>query len=355
MCLHLCQTPQEFDAWDEFVVRFPGAHYCQLYGWLSSYEAMGFECEVMVQSEGDRIVGGAAFVSIAIPFFAGRIFILPHGPLSDTPGGASWDMLMEALAEHFRGREAVYVQAWPPVACDDMHGLEHFVKAGYQGPALFKSHRFSSTLLAVDLVDRSEEEILAGFRRQTRYSCRKSLQTGLTLHVSKRLADLRCSYELLEANARYHGYRPRPYQSLVLAFQRLITKDRGMLIQARKGNELAGTLLVLFAGRIATYYAGATQREFRQCRPAEFMQLSAIRLAKERGMEIYDLMNWSTGGVAEFKRGFRPREYRWADPRTKMFKPAFARCLSWGENRLRPLARRLVRLRATRTSHFQHQ
>ena len=95
-----------------------------------------------------------------------------------------------------------------------------------------------------------------------------------------------------------------------------------MLIQAWKEKELVGTILVVFAGRCASYLAGATRRECSHLCPAEFMHMSAMRLAKERGMEVYDLVNWgSSEGLVQFKKGFRPREHRWADPITKVELP----------------------------------
>jgi lipid II:glycine glycyltransferase (peptidoglycan interpeptide bridge formation enzyme) len=81
---------------------------------------------------------------------------------------------------------------------------------------------------------------------------------------------------------------------------------------------------MLFAGRTATFYAGSTRREFNKFYPAEFMHVSLMFLAKKHNMEVYDLMNWVDEGVAQFKRDFRPRECRWAEPRTKVFRPRVA-------------------------------
>ena len=136
----------------------------------------------------------------------------------------------------------------------------------------------------------------------------------------------------------------------MIGIESVIKKDRGQLIQIWKDDELIGTLFLLFAGRTATSYAGLVRRDFDKLYSAEFMQTSAMILAKEQGMEVYDLMNWCNDGVAEFKSGFRPRECCWAEPRTKILRPGLARCLSWGEDRLRPVIRQLARWRANRTS-----
>ena len=344
--LRFCRTAAEYEAWDQFVSDFRGAHYCQLYGWLSSYEPMGFDPEVMIQLEGERIVGGAAFLSFKLPVVPWRAFILPHGPLCDEADPDSWDTLMAGLDEHFRQHGAIYAQAWPHVVPDDVAGLERFAAAGYQDVCLFRAHEFSSTLLAIDIGNRREEEILAGFRKQTRYYCRRSLKSGLELRLGRSDDDLRASYELLEESGRYHGYQPRPYRSLATAFERLVPKGRALLLQVWTNGELAGTIFVIFAGRIATYYAAATSRAHASLYPSEFLHLHAIRLAQQHGMEVYDLMNWSDPGVAQFKRGFRPRECRWTGPRTKIYRPFLARCTALLEKRLRPLVRSVAQRRA---------
>src|SRR5262245_54074486 len=170
----LCQTPEDYEAWDDFVLSHRGAHYSQLYGWLSSYEAMGFDCNVMVSTRGGRVVAGAAFVSIKVPLLSSRIFILPHAPLCDAMDDASWFAVMDALDQEFRRQRAIYAQTWPHVARTDLAALEKYVVAGYVGPQLFRAHSFSSTFLGIRLQGRDEEEILGGFRQETRYHLKKS-------------------------------------------------------------------------------------------------------------------------------------------------------------------------------------
>jgi lipid II:glycine glycyltransferase (peptidoglycan interpeptide bridge formation enzyme) len=344
----LCRTPEDYEAWDDFVLRYRGAHYSQLYGWLSSYEAMGFDCDVMVGTRSGCVVAGAAFVSIKVPLLSSRVFILPHAPLCDEMDDASWFTVMDALDQEFRRQRAIYAQTWPHVVRTDLAALEKYVAAGYVGPELFRAHSFSSTFLGIRLHGRNEEEILGGFRQETRYHLRKSEKMGFALRFGRTKEDLKRSYDLLRANAQYHGFEPRPYSSLEMAFERLLSKDRACLIQAWKDDALAGTMLLLLAGRTATYYCGAIDRRFGRLYPSEFMHLQALRYAKGRGLEAYDLMNWVHPGVEQFKRGFRPEERQWAEPRTKIFRPHVAAWLTRVEAYARPLVRRFARWRAVR-------
>ena len=343
MTIRLCNRDEDFDAWDEFLVRCPNGHFLQLHGWLSSFESMGFECEVMVQSDGGRIVGGAAFLSTKVPLLPARIFLMPHGPVCEDPDGPAWNELTEALDAHFRERGALYVQAWPQLEVDDEVGLERYRRAGYRGPQLLHVQEFIATRLAIDLAGRSEEEILAPARRETRRYCRKSQRTGLELRLGTTHADLVESHQVWKENAEHHGYAVRPFASCEIVMDRLVNKGKGLLIQAWKDDDLAGSMMVLFAGGVASYaVAAGTRRALSSCYPAEFMHLAAIRVAKERGMAMYDLNDWGAKGIAQFKRGFRPKVCAWAEPITKVYRPMPTRLITWGDSHLRLLLRKLA-------------
>ena len=69
MCetVRLCDTVEDYDAWDHFVFNLPRAHYFQTYGWLKSYEFMGFMPHVLVQESNGMITNGVAFLDAKNP------------------------------------------------------------------------------------------------------------------------------------------------------------------------------------------------------------------------------------------------------------------------------------------------
>ena len=308
---------------------------------------MGLDCHVLMLRRQGAIVAGAAFAYIRLPLIGGRIAILPHGPVCECPGGADWDDVMAALEQRFHNDKVVYVQMWPPVALGDEHGLEPCRRAGYVGRRLFDAHEFSSTLLSLDLT-RSEDRLLSESRRNTRYYGRKSRTTGLRLHLGTSAEDLDRSYEVWKENGSYHGYHVRPRSSFAVVLDRLVCREKAFLIQAWKGDRLAGSILVLLAGRLVVYAQGGMRREYESCYPGEFMHLEAMRLGREHGCVAYDFNNWGTAGTRLFKSGFRPVECQWSLPMTKVYRPTLARLVSWGESRCRPLLRAIARRKANR-------
>jgi len=345
--LALCRTDEEHQGWDEFLQTCPGASYWQLHGWLSSYRPMGLQCDVLVHREAGNITAGAAFLAFNLPMKMGRVIILPHGPVVDPRSSLTAHDVLHALNHHFERLNAVYVQTWPHVAQSDIEGFNAYREAGYTGERLFHSHEFSSVLLEVDIT-RSQEQVLADARRNTRYYGRASQHTGLELRLGQSQQDLEACFQVWSENGEYHGFAPRPLSSYRIVMDRLISRGQGLLLQAFDGNQMAGAIMVLFVGRGAVYAAGAIRRKHASLLPAEFLHLAAMQQARERGLRTYDFNNWGSPGTAQFKRGFRPVETKWALPRTLVLRPRMARLVCWGERHAKPLLRGLARLKAKR-------
>src|SRR5262245_54730344 len=181
--IRLCNTVEDYDAWDRFVFNLPRAHYFQTYGWLKSYEYMGFTPHVLVQESNGMITDGVAFLDVKIPLLPWRIVIVPHGPLPAHPDGPSWLPLMQRLDKLCRQWNVLYAQIYPHEPSEEFVLMPKIEKLGFTFPALFISHRFSSTLLTVDLAGKTEENVLKSFRERTRTYVRRALSSNLVLRT----------------------------------------------------------------------------------------------------------------------------------------------------------------------------
>jgi lipid II:glycine glycyltransferase (peptidoglycan interpeptide bridge formation enzyme) len=342
-----CVTEEEYAAWDCFLFDLPGAHYFQTYGWLKSYEPMGFTPHVLVYESDGVIRGGVAFLSVKIPLLPWRVFIIPHGPLPSDPDSPSWMPLMQRLDQICREQHAIYAQIYPHELAEKSTVVSRLEEIGFTGPAMFTSHRFSSTPVTVDLLGKTEEDVLMSFRHKTRQYVRRALNGDceVRIHVDEREFDT--IYALLAAHGEYMGYRARPYASLRTAWEWFAARGWASFIQAWRGQTLVGAIFLLFTGRTAYYLAGAVRRGFSEDRPAELMHWYAIREAIKQQMNSYDLVNVGTTGVEQFKRGFRPKYQSWHDPRTKLYHPLLAQATRVLDRLLRPVIRSVVRYRSS--------
>jgi peptidoglycan pentaglycine glycine transferase (the first glycine) len=339
MSVRLCTTEQDYRAWDEFVFNSPGAHYWQTYGWLKSYEPMGFTPHVLTYATNGVVSGGVALLSFRIPLVSRRIFIVPHGPIPTPPETESWPLLMQAMDAFCREHGAIYTQLYPHESSEHGALRSRVEQLGFRHPPLFTSHRFSSDAVTVRLQGKSTDDILLSFRPKTRQHLRHALNSELRLGRDVDEATFDKIYELLVENGNLLGYRTRPYVSLRLAWEWFSANDRATFLQAWHDQQLVGAVLLVFTGKTAYYLAGAMRRQFQKVYPAEFLHWQGICEASKRGLDTYDFVGMGTEGVEQFKRGFRPEMQYWHDARTKIYSPRLARTLTFADRRLRKLVR----------------
>ena len=355
--IRLCRTDAEHEAWDQYLYNYPGAHYFQSYGWLKSYEAMGFTAQVLVYEEDGDVRGGVAFLTAKLPLVPWRIFLIPHGPIPSDPEVPSWEPLMKRLDETCREQGAVYAQLYPHELSDKCIVMRRLKELGFTSPPMFTGHRFSSTPVLIDLSERSEEDILMSFRQKTRQYVRKALSSKCTVSTEVSPICFDKVYALLSEHGDLMGYSPRPYASLRASWEWFARKGNALLVQAWRDEVLVGAIFLIFTGRTAYYLAGAVRRGFAEYRPAELLHWRAICEAIQRKMDTYDLVNVGTAGVAQFKAGFRPEYRSWHEPTAKIYRPTIARMMRLADRFCRPLLRGVARYFANRLAkpHLSHE
>ena len=152
----------------------------------------------------------------------------------------------------------------------------------------------------------SEEEILAGCKRGTRYNIRYAEKNGVVVEVGKDAAEME---RQARASAGRQGIRlpPKGYYQLLLD-----TLPDCRTYVARVGGEAVSALLVAHHdGRGYDLYSGSNGAH-RELKPAYATKWAALRGALEAGCRDYDMWGVSPGpdrthpwyGLWEFKSGF---------------------------------------------------
>ncbi|WP_447603641.1 lipid II:glycine glycyltransferase FemX [Nitrospira sp. Nam80] len=353
MPIRLFQTNEEYASWDHYVSEVPGAHYFQTYGWLKSYEPMGFTPHVLAYEVDGAIQGGVAFMSAKVPFAPWRIFILSHGPLPIDPHRPSWMSLMQRVDQLCRERRAISITVYPHELANQTTLFRRFEELGFTTSTMLTSHRFSSTPVTVDLTNKTEAELLMSFRPRTRQYIRKGLSGDLVIRTEVDGRTFDAIYALLVEHGNLKGYHPRPYSSVKTAWEWFAPRGGACLYQAWRNECLAGAILVIFTGCTAYYITGAVRREYSEHRPAELLHWRAIRDAMARGINAYDFTSMGDAGGSQFKAGFRPLCQSWQRPRTKVYRPVMAHLMGMTDAYCRPFIRWLARYRANAGPHPQ--
>ncbi len=159
----------------------------------------------------------------------------------------------------------------------------------------------------------SEEEILAGMKKKTRYNIRLAGKKGVSLR-SGSIKDLETWYDIYRETAERDGISIHSMDYYRKVFQEGLKRKNPsvrLLLAEIEGEVVAGIIIVLH-GKSATYLYGASRSVHRNFMPTYLLQWEAIRQAKHHGCESYDLYGippfddreHPMSGLYRFKTGF---------------------------------------------------
>ncbi len=304
--------------WNTFLSRYPDAHLLQTAEWGELKSSFGWQAVRVVSGE-----SGAQILFRRLPL-GWSLAYLPKGPVG-RPHEHFW-LEVDRLC---RARRAVFLKVEP----DGWEG------AGQPTPLCpgFRVSRHSIQPRRTILVDiRGEEaDILARMRQKCRYNIRLAEKKGVRVRPWD---DLEAFYHMMRLTGARNEFGIHSLDYYRRAYQLLHTAGLAELLVAEYEGRPLAALLVCARGRSAWYLYGASTDEERHRMPAYLLQWEAIRWARQREAEFYDLWGVpdeepevleanfekrSDGlwGVYRFKRGFGGEVRRAAAAQDKIYRP----------------------------------
>jgi len=181
----------------------------------------------------------------------------------------------------------------------------------------------------------SEDEILARMKQKTRYNIRLAEKKGVTVRAWD---DLESFHKMMLLTGGRDGFGVHSLEYYRRAHELLHPKQMGELLLAEYEGKPLAALFVARYGNRAYYLYGASTDEERNRMPTYLLQWEAMKWAKARGCEEYDL--WGVPdeedatleanfekrhdglwGVYRFKRGFGGELKRAAQAMDRVYNP----------------------------------
>jgi lipid II:glycine glycyltransferase (peptidoglycan interpeptide bridge formation enzyme) len=316
-------TAADEPAWQALLGRTAAGDFLHDWAWASVAAFDGQPQRRFVADEDGEIVALVAAQERRLPL--GRSFwYVPHGPVldyADPQAAARLRAVTIGLREVGRGSKVVAAKLEPRVAADSAPTALFAQLKLRPDP---RPVQVGQTRL-VELTD--DEALMAGFDKDTRYAVRRSQREGVEVGVVTDASDtaaIDVLHGLVLETQRRAGF-PRPaLERYRLAWQGLGGAGRASILEARRGNELlASGMLVVEGDRSFYLFAGSRREE-----PGEpkhyasyLLQWEMMRRARELGSRIHDLWGIAPAGagpehawhgVGLFKKGFGGSEVRWA-------------------------------------------
>ena len=300
-------------AWDGVAAHGPGGHVMQSSAWAAIRERQGWTAEFL------RPAGAHALV-LWRPLPGGlRFGYCPRGPIA--PAAQLPDAL-RALAAHAKATNGALVLKVDPERTVEDAG-DALRAAGFtRGPDI--QPVVATLLLSLHAPggtrEKTDEELLAGMDKDTRWSIRQPEKRGVTIYQGTTDEDLDAFYDLYAVTGRRAGFITRTSSYYRMVWRALIEAGLATLWLAGLDDRPVAGSMAWHCGDRELYMYGATNDAGRKVYAAYGLLWRAISEARQRGAVTFDF-----GGIPVvpedptdpmhgpylFKKGFGGTVARW--------------------------------------------
>ncbi len=286
--------------WKEVVKKFPEANILQSTEYGKMNELLGET--VITEDFGNS---GRALM-IVRKAKRGWYLEVPCGPLIDWKDKALVKKAVSRMSEVAKEQKCGFIRIRPQLLASE-ENLKMLEKLGFKKSPM---HLAAEHTVMVDLT-KSEDEILAGMRRQTRYEVRRADKLGIKV-ISGNSEELFKEFHAEQVKTAHRQNFIPPSEKVLLAEREAFGDNIKIYVAETAEGEKIAYGLILGSGKEADYYEAASTELNRKMPGAYALLWQAIKDLKKEGYERFNLWgiappgqpNHRYTGVTTFKTGF---------------------------------------------------
>jgi lipid II:glycine glycyltransferase (peptidoglycan interpeptide bridge formation enzyme) len=317
-------TDADRDAWQTFLEQQGSGDFLHDWAWAAVAELDGQpQRRFLLTEDGTPVAIAAAQVRRLV---GGRSFwYVPHGPVLDYRRDGANELVavaLDGLREAGRRERAIAVKIEPRI---EAGSPELSALSGHHLRRTPGTLQVAQTRIAELAAD--DKQMLAGFDKDTRYSVRRAEREGVAVRVvseAEEMSAIDALHRLVGETQQRAGFAMPPLARYRTAWSALAGAGRARILEARLGDELLASGMLVMEGDRSFYLFSGSRREA-PGEPKRFasyaLQWEMMRLARDSGVRYHDL--WGIApqdatadhpwhGVGLFKKGFGGREVVWA-------------------------------------------
>jgi len=216
--------------------------------------------------------------------------------------------ILERLKEIAKKENASFIRISPPW------------KNNEENEIVFKDLKFHNApiYLSPELmweldISISEEEILAGMRKTTRYLIRQAMKNkDIEISASNNIEDLNDFEKIYEETVKRHQFVPYSFNYLRNEFLSFQPDNQVVFFHGKYRGEILYSALIIFWQETAIYHHAGTSFKYPKIPVAYLAQWEIIKEAKKRGCKLYNFWGIAAAnkpkhpwtGLTLFKKGF---------------------------------------------------
>lgn len=296
--------------WDNFLKGSEFDYFLQTWDWADFQEkGLGKKVWRLGFYEGNNLVGVSLCIEELSKF--GRFVYCPRGPILDWDDVSLRSSIVSELTNFFRTTKHVFLRIDPAIK-DNKGPVSHeLLRYGFQDAVTFIQVERAWML---DVKDKSDEDLLAGMRKNSRYYLRKAEKSGVKVRISTEAGDLKIFTEMIGRMAERKGFASFPSGYFEKQFNYLCKKQILKVLIAEHKKVPVASALIAFYGNEGSYLHAASEPEYGKLQASYLLQWKAIRYARSLGLDRYNFWgvvedkNYHPGhpdfGYSNFKKGF---------------------------------------------------
>ena len=315
--------------WNKFLENHPNAHLLRMGEWGELKKDFGWKPVRFVL---DRETG-AQILFRRLPL--GLTLGYMPKPVFSEQWTVDSDQFWKEVDSVCKQNHAIFLKVEPDVWADDFN-LQ---------PVTFKlsNHNIQPPRTIVISIKENEETILAKMKPKCRYNIRLAEKKGVTVRAWN---DIQSFHEMMTVTGGRDNFGVHSKEYYQRAYELFHPKGTCELLVAEYEGKPLASLMVFANGKRAWYVYGASNDQERNRMPTYLLQWEAIRWAKARGCDEYDLWgvpdeneetleaNFESRhdglwGVYRFKRGFGGEVKRAAQAMDKVYNPLLYKLYLW--------------------------
>ena len=286
--------------WQEVIKKFPEANFLQ----SPAYGRMN-------QLLGDKVVeenfgGKGRALMIVRNAKRGRYLEIPCGPLLNYGDKEAVTLAFERITDIAKRERCVFARVRPQLK-NNPENLQILAGLGLKKSPM---HLAAEHTVIIEL-NKSEDELLADMRRQTRYEVRRSAKQGIRVEKNNSEDIFKEFHKVQTATARRQGFVPPNLKTLLAEREAFGENITIYVAKTTEGDPIAYGMIIK-DGKEGDYYEAASTPLNRKLPGAYALLWSAMKDLKAEGYERFNLWgiapagqpNHRYAGVTTFKTGF---------------------------------------------------
>jgi len=244
----------------------------------------------------------------------GPHLLIPGGPILDWNNKDLVSYFIKTVKDYAKKEKVWFVRVRPELT-ENSDNRELFKKLGFMSSPM---HLHAENTWILD-IGKSEEELLSGMRKTTRYLIKKSLNMSLSVNSYQDSANTSILGKLQEETVRRHkftGFSDRIFSAQMVTFG---SDRQAEFFICKKGNtNLAAAIIIIYADTAYYHHSGSTS-DFKEIPFSYFLQWKIIQRVQDLGLKFYNFWGIAPNdnpkhrfaGVTLFKKGFGGVRINW--------------------------------------------